>query len=90
MPQYLDSENIFPKRLGVMNGNTLVIEYYELTRDKFKKHAISYNPQEEVKSIIDEIYKSAKHVPFIKKIDPKHLKAVLEGHSIGVKREQAK
>jgi hypothetical protein len=30
--------------MGIMNGNTIVIEYYDLGRDKFKKHPIPYNP----------------------------------------------
>lgn len=82
MPQYLNPENIFPKRLGIMHGNTLVVEYYDLSRDKFKRHAIPYDPTAEVKTILDEIYKNSKHVPYLKKVDPKHLKAVLEGHRI--------
>lgn len=73
-----------------MNGNTIVIEYYDLTRDKFKKHPIPYNPQEEVKSIVDQIFKDAKHIPFIKKVDPKHLKAVLEGQPVAARKEQQK
>ena len=73
-----------------MNGNTIVIEYYDLTRDKFKKHPIPYNPQEEAKSIVEQIFKDAKHIPFIKKVDPKHLKAVLEGQAVGVRKEQPK
>lgn len=72
-----------------MNGNTIVIEYYDLTRDIFKKHPIPYNPQEEVKNIVDQIFKDAKHIPFIKKVDPKHIKAVLEGQPVA-RKEQSK
>ena len=42
MPHYLDPEQIFPKRLGLMHGNTLVLEYYDLSRDRFKKHLIEF------------------------------------------------
>ena len=42
MPSYINPEQIFPKRLGVMNGNTLVLEYYNLAKDKFKKHLMPF------------------------------------------------
>lgn len=42
MPR-LDSENIYPKRLGVMNGNQIILEYYNFAIDKFKKHAIPFD-----------------------------------------------
>lgn len=82
MPHYIDPNNIFPKRMGIMNGNTIVIEYYDLGRDKFKKHPIPYNPLDEVKLTVDEIFKNSKHFPFLKKIDPKHIRSVLEGNPI--------
>jgi hypothetical protein len=65
-----------------MNGNTLIIEYYDVSRDKFKKHPIPYNPLDEVKLTVDQIFKNSKHFPFLKKIDPKHIKAILEGNPI--------
>jgi len=82
MPHYIDPNNIFPKRMGIMNGNTLIIEYYDVSRDKFKKHPIPYNPLDEVKLTVDQIFKNSKHFPFLKKIDPKHIKAILEGNPI--------
>jgi hypothetical protein len=82
MPHYLNPECIFPKRLGLMHGNTLIVEYYDLTRDKFKRHPIPYDPHADIKAVIDEIYKNAKHFPYLKKIDPKHMKAVLEGQAV--------
>lgn len=64
-----------------MNGNTLILEYYNLTKDKFKRHPIPFNPLNDVKIIIEDIFKNVKHIPYLKKIDPKHVKAVLEGQS---------
>lgn len=90
MPQYLNPENIFPKRLGLMYGNTLVLEYYDVGRDKFKRHPIPYDPSADPKALIDEIYKNPKHLPYLKKVDPKHLRAVLEGHPIGAKRQHSR
>ena len=39
----LDSESIYPKRLGLMKGNILVLEYYNIAIDKFKKHPIPFD-----------------------------------------------
>jgi hypothetical protein len=86
MPKYLNPESIFPKRLGLMQGNTLVVEYYDLSSDKFKRHPIPYDPASDIKTILDDIFKNGKHVPYLKKVDPKHLKAVLEGQSISARR----
>jgi len=65
-----------------MNGDTLVLEYYYLLSDKFKKHAISFNPQNDAKTNIEEMFKNSKHIPFLKRVDPKHIKAVLEGQRL--------
>lgn len=79
---YLDPENVFPKRLGLMNGNTLVIEYYNLAKDKFKKHPIPFDPSADPQAVIEAIFKDQKHQPYLKKVDPKHLRAVLQGKAI--------
>lgn len=86
MTHYLDPDQIFPKRLGLMNGNTLVLEYYHLGKDKFKKHLIPYEVTKEAKIVVDEIYKSAQHAPYLKKVNPKHVRSVLEGNVIGIKK----
>lgn len=39
--KHIDPDKIFPKRLGTyQGGNALVLEYYNLASDKFKKHVI--------------------------------------------------
>lgn len=39
--KHIDPEKIYPKRLGTyQGGNALVLEYYNLASDKFKKHVI--------------------------------------------------
>jgi hypothetical protein len=74
MTSFIDSEKIFPKRLGIMKGNILVLEYYNLAKDKFKKHQIPFDPNSDSKIMIEEIYKNSKHAPILKKIDPQHIK----------------
>ncbi len=88
MPQYLDPDQIFPKRLGLMNGNTLVLEYYHLGKDKFKKHLIPYEITKEAKTIIEDIFKNTKHALYLKKVNPKHVRSVLEGNVIGIKKQK--
>ena len=50
MPHFLDPEQVFPKRMGIMHGKVLVLEYYDLARDKFKKHLIEFDSSEEPKN----------------------------------------
>ena len=52
MPHFLDPELIFPKRLGLMHSNILVLEYYDLTRDKFKKHQMHFQAGGDAKTIV--------------------------------------
>lgn len=85
---FLNPENIFPKRIGLMQGHTLVLEYYDLSRDKFKRHPMPYDPSLDTKTAIDNIYKDAKHIPYLKKVDPKHLRAVLEGRALTIPQKQ--
>lgn len=87
---YLNAEGIFPKRLGIMNGSTLVLEYYNLAKDKFKKHQIPFNVGSDPKTIVEEIFKNPKHFVFLKKVDPKHVRAVIEGRGVSPKKAEAK
>lgn len=77
MPQLLDTEQVFPKRLGIMHGNTLVLEYYHLQKDKFKKHAMPFETGKDPKLIVEELFKSPQHAPYLKKVNPKHVRSVL-------------
>jgi hypothetical protein len=86
---YLNADSIFPKRLGIMNGSILVLEYYNLAKDKFKKHSIPFNSSSDSKSIIEEIFKNPKHFPYLKKVDPKHIRAVIEGRALSSKKTEA-
>jgi hypothetical protein len=60
-----------------MHGNTLVLEYYDLTKDKFRKHLMQFEVGSDPKLIVEEIFKDAKHVPYLKKVNPKNVRAVL-------------
>jgi len=66
-----------------MNGSTLVLEYYNLAKDKFKKHLMPFDSSTETKHIVEQIFKNPKHIPFLKKVNPKHITSVLEGQKIG-------
>lgn len=41
-----------------------------------------YDPSLDTKTAIDSIYKDTKHIPYLNKVDPKHLRAVLEGRTL--------
>lgn len=69
-----------------MHGNTLVLEYYDLTKDKFKKHLMPFEVGTEPKTIVEQMFKNVKHVPFLKKVNPKNVRAVLEGNTVGMKK----
>jgi hypothetical protein len=86
---HINADVIFPKRLGIMNGSTLVLEYYNLAKDKFKKHQIPFNGSDS-KTIVEEIFKNPKHFVFLKKVDPKHVRAVIEGRDVSPKKAEAK
>ena len=46
----INSDNIYPKRLGTyQGGNALVLEYYNLATDKFKKHVIPLDRGKSIK-----------------------------------------
>lgn len=48
--QRIDPDKIYPKRLGTyQNGNALVLEYYNLALDKFRKHVIPLDRGRSVK-----------------------------------------
>jgi hypothetical protein len=80
--KHIDPEKIFPKRLGnYQNGNALVLEYYNLATDKFKKHVIALDRGKSVKENVDEIYKNAKHGMLLGKVEPKYVEAVIKGES---------
>ena len=49
-----------------------------------------YDPSLDAKTVIDQIFKDVKHIPYLKKVDPKHLRAVLEGHAIPTKHLKEK
>jgi hypothetical protein len=68
--------------MGLMNGNTLVLEYYHLGKDKFKKHLIPYDVSKDPKTIVEDIYKNPKHAPYLKRVNPKNVRLVLEGNKI--------
>lgn len=87
---YVSADSIYPKRLGIINGNTLVIEYYNLAKDKFKKHAIPFNSTSDPKSIVEDIFKNPKHLLYLKKVDPKNVRAVIEGQSVFSKKAEAR
>ena len=79
---YITADDIYPKRLGLMKGNILVLEYYNIANDKFKKHPIPFNPLNDPKETIDEIFKDPKHLPFLKRVNPKDIKAVIQGRTV--------
>lgn len=60
-----------------MNRNILVLQYYHLGKDKFKKHLIPFDLSKNNKEVIEEILKNPKHAAYLKKVDPKHLLSVL-------------
>lgn len=46
-------DTIYPKRIGIAKGrDALVIEYYSLAKDCFKKHAIPFNSSRDAKTIV--------------------------------------
>ena len=46
----INPDNIYPKRLGTyQGGNALVLEYYNLATDKFKKHVIPLDRGKSIK-----------------------------------------
>lgn len=48
--KHINPDNIYPKRLGTyQNGNALVLEYYNLGTDKFKKHVIPLDRGKSIK-----------------------------------------
>lgn len=47
-----------------------------------------YDPSLDAKIIIDNIYKDVKHIPYLKKVDPKHLRAILEGRTLSIPKKQ--
>jgi hypothetical protein len=34
---------------------------------------------------VEDVFKSAKHIPYLKKLNPKHVRAVLDGAILGTK-----
>ena len=49
MPTLIDPDQIYPKRMGIYRSNSLVIEYYNMEKDCFKKHLIPFDPSESSK-----------------------------------------
>ena len=67
--KHINPDNIYPKRLGTyQGGNALVLEYYNLTTDKFKKHMIPLDRSKSIKENVDEIYKNPKHGILLRKV----------------------
>ena len=69
MPTLIDPEQIYPKRMGMYRG-ALVIEYYYLERDCFKKHLIPFDGSENPNKIVENILKNPKHAVFLRKVAP--------------------
>lgn len=74
----IDPEQIYPKRVGTYKGS-LVIEYYNLEKDCFKKHLIPYDSSETIDKIIENILKNPKHSVFLRKVAPHLLKSAITG-----------
>ena len=67
--KHIDPDKIYPKRLGTyQNGNALVLEYYNLASDKFKKHVIPLDHTKSAKENLDAIYKNPKHSILLRKV----------------------
>lgn len=79
MKNYTSPQNIYPKRLGLYQGNYLVVEYYNLQQDKFKKHLIQFDPSIGPDKNLEEMLRNQKHSIFLRKIESKYIKKVLKG-----------
>lgn len=79
----VDPEQIYPKRMGTYRGS-IVIEYYNLEKDCFKKHLIPYDSSENVDKIIENILKNPKHSVFLRKVAPHHLKEAITGRRVNL------
>jgi hypothetical protein len=64
------------------NGKALVLEYYNLAMDKFKKHLIPLDHSKSAKENLDMIYKNPKHGVLLRKVEPKYVENVLKGESV--------
>ena len=80
MPTLIDPDSIYPKRIGLYRG-ALVLEYYNIERDCFKKHIIPYDGTHPPDKIVENILKNPKHAVFLRKVAPEHLKVALSGGS---------
>lgn len=81
MPSLIDPEHIYPRRIGLYRGG-IVLEYYNLEKDCFKKHVIPYDSSDSSDKIIENILKNPKHSVFLRKVAPHHLKQVLSGQRV--------
>ena len=68
MPKWLNPEHIYPMKLGIYRNSALVIQYYILSEDKFKKHLIPFNNHDSPDQILDSILRNPKHAPFLRKV----------------------
>ena len=66
MPTLINPEHIYPRRLGIYNYSSLVIEYYNFEKDVIKKHLIPFNPSESAKKNLEIILKNPKHSIFLR------------------------
>jgi hypothetical protein len=85
----INADNIYPKRLGTyQNGNALVLEYYNLDLDKFKKHVIPLDHTKDVKENVKSILKNQKHALLLRKVDAKYLEAAIMGENSNYNRNR--
>ena len=79
MSVFSNSDQVYPKRLGIYKDNYLVLEYYHLTEDKFKKRLIPFDANISAGKNVEIILRDPKHSPFLKKIEAQHLEKIIKG-----------